>query len=142
IPLMAEVSHLSTWWIYAVGFLSSTCAICFDGAQFAAIPNLVKTADLVTANGRIQASFSAATVIGPIIGGVLISVIPIETVLYIDAFSFMLSAVSVALSRRSFNKDSGKELERSRLRDDVKEGLRYVWGHPVLRNISLMMALI
>ena len=32
--------------------------------------------------------------------------------------------------------------ERKHLLRDVSEGLRYVLGHPVLRNISLMMALI
>ena len=32
--------------------------------------------------------------------------------------------------------------ERPHILRDVQEGLRYVLGHPVLRNISLMMALI
>jgi MFS family permease len=142
IPLMAEIGELRTWWIYAVGFLSSTLTICFDGAQFAAIPSLVETDDLVTANGRIQASFSAASVVGPIIGGVLISVIPVETVLYIDAASFLISAGSISLIRRSFNMSNKEDHPATRLRDDIVEGLRYVLGHPVLRNISIMMALI
>src|SRR5215212_7658569 len=50
IPVMAEIGELRTWWVYLVGFLSSTLTICFDGAQFAAIPSLVQTDDLVTAN--------------------------------------------------------------------------------------------
>src|SRR5258707_1593479 len=47
IPLMAALSHLSVWWIYGVGFVSSTLNICFDTGQFAAIPNLVEQDDLV-----------------------------------------------------------------------------------------------
>src|SRR5215470_6205040 len=62
IPLMSFLGHLSVWWIYAVGFLHSTLTICFEAGQFAAIPNLVNQDDLVTANGRIQASYSGASI--------------------------------------------------------------------------------
>jgi len=65
IPLMALMGSLSVWWIYAVGFLHSTLTICFEAGQFAAIPSLVDQDDLVTANGRIQASYSAASIAGP-----------------------------------------------------------------------------
>jgi MFS family permease len=142
IPILAEAGKLHTWWIYVVGFLSSTLTICFDASQFAAIPSLVETDDLVTANGRIQASFSAASIVGPIIGGALISVIPIESVLYIDATSFLISSLSISLIQRSFNATREDGETRASLREDVVEGLRYVLSHPVLRNISIMMALI
>src|SRR5581483_3466439 len=41
----------------------------------------------------------------------------------------------------SFNQ-AGEETERTHILRDVVEGLRYVLGHPVLRNISAMMALV
>ena len=44
------------------GFLSSTLTIFFEAGEFAAIPSLVGMEDLVTANGRIQASYSAAAI--------------------------------------------------------------------------------
>src|SRR5439155_21679858 len=40
----------------------------------------------------------------------------------------------------SFNREPAHR-ERTTIRKDVAEGLRYVLGHPVLRNISAMMAL-
>ena len=46
------------------------------------------------------------------------------------------------LIRRSLNPPGQAERAPTRLRSDVVEGLRYVWGHPVLRAISIMMALI
>ena len=69
IPLLAAFGGLSVWWIYIVGFIQSTLTICFEAGQFAAIPNLVNQDDLVTANGRIQASYSAASVLGPLLAG-------------------------------------------------------------------------
>ncbi|GHO64661.1 hypothetical protein KSC_035530 [Ktedonobacter sp. SOSP1-52] len=68
LPFGALLGFLSVWWIYVVAFLQSTMSICFDAANFAAIPSLVSQEDLVTANGRIQAGYSTAKVIGPLWG--------------------------------------------------------------------------
>jgi len=60
IPLLAMMDNLPLWWIYALSFTSSTIGIAFQSAEFSAIPSLVSQDNLVTANGRIQASYSAA----------------------------------------------------------------------------------
>src|SRR5436305_14106109 len=143
IPLVAQFGHLNVWLIYAVTFIQSTVFIAFSAGEFAAIPSLVSTDDLVTANGRIQATFSAAQVAGPLLAGLLVSFMSIQWVMGFDSASFVLSAVSLALVRRSFNAPhEGPPKEATTIIQDVREGLRYVIGHPVLRNISLMMALI
>ncbi len=141
IPLLAALGLLSVWWIYVVGFIHSTLTICFEAGQFAAIPSLVKRDDLVTANGRIQASYSAAQVIGPLLAGLLVAVAPLSSLLLIDAFSFLVSAFSLALIRLSFNLSTTEKRPSTNIGQDVIEGLRYVLKHPVLRNISMMMAL-
>ncbi|HEV8534674.1 MAG TPA: MFS transporter [Candidatus Limnocylindria bacterium] len=140
VPIVAGLGALSIWWVLAVLFATSTLSIFFETAQFGAIPSLVDRDDLVTANGRIQASFAAATVLGPLAAGALLVLVPLETVLYIDAASFVVSALALTLIGRSFN----VPLERrvTSIRQDIVEGLRYVLSHPVLRNISLMMAMI
>ncbi len=143
IPLVAQFGDLTVWWIYGVTFIQSTIFIAFSSGEFAAIPSLVSTDDLVTANGRIQATYSAAQVAGPLLAGALISFFPLTWVMAFDAGSFAISALSLMLVRASFNtaSDTPKEAATTILHD-VREGLRYVLGHPVLRNISLMMALI
>jgi MFS family permease len=142
IPLVAQFGHLNVWWIYGVTFIQSTIFIAFSSGEFAAIPSLVSTDDLVTANGRIQATYSAAQVVGPLLAGALISFLPLTWVLAFDAGSFALSAVSLSLVRASFNVQGDEAKEATTILHDVREGLRYVFSHPVLRNISLMMALI
>jgi hypothetical protein len=133
---------LTVWWIYVVGFVHSTLTICFEAGQFAAIPRLVNQEDLVTANGRILASYSGASVAGPLLAGVLINIMPVSTMMYFDALSFVISAGSVALIRASFNQSKDGAAKATNIGQDVIEGLRYVLGHPVLRNISLMMAMV
>jgi len=142
IPLLDALGMLSIWWIYAAGFINATLTIGFDSSEFAAIPNLVAQDDLVTANGRIQASYSAASVIGPLLAGLLVALVPISELLLIDASSFLVSAFSLVLIGINFSAAPGVGRAASSIRQDIVEGLRYVLSHPVLRNISLMMALV
>jgi MFS family permease len=140
IPLMFALGVLTIWWIYIVAFIHATLTICFEAGEFAAIPSLVNKDDLVTANGRIQASYSGASIVGPLLAGVLVTLIPLSALLLIDSFSFLASSFSLALISISFNK-SEKRAPTS-IRSDVVEGLRYVFSNPILRNISIMMALV
>jgi MFS family permease len=141
IPLAAVLGILSVWWVYAVGFLASTLAIVFNSGEFAAIPSLVSQGDLVAANGRIQASYSGAQVVGPLLAGALVALFPVPAFMAFDALSFGISAFSLAVIRTSFNA-ADVQTERKHILRDVIEGLRYVLRHPVLRNISAMMALV
>src|ERR671937_39937 len=142
VPLVATYWHLNVWWIYGVTFIQSTAFIAFAAGEFAAIPSLVATDDLVTANGRIQATYSAAQVAGPLLAGLLVSFMSIQWVMALDSASFVISALSLSLIGRSFNVVSEEPKEATTILHDVREGLRYVISHPVLRNISVMMAII
>jgi MFS family permease len=142
IPLLAATDALSVGWIYVVACCSATLTIAFDAAEFAAIPSLLPSDDdLVAANGRVQASYSAAQIAGPLLAGLLITLAPVQQVLWVDAVSFLVSAATLALIGRPFNAPRDAEPRRA-IGQEVAEGLRYVLGHPVLRSISAMMALI
>jgi MFS family permease len=140
IPFLFALGLLTVWWIYIVAFIHATLTICFEAGEFAAIPSLVNQDDLVTANGRIQASYSGASIVGPLLAGVLVTLVPLSALLLFDALSFLASSFSLALISISFNK--GEKRAPTSIRSDVAEGLRYVFSNPVLRNISIMMALV
>ncbi len=142
IPLASVVGLLSVWWIYAVAFLNSALTICFDAANFAAIPGLVRQEDLVTANGRLQASYSTAKVGGPLLGGLLIIVVPLPMLLLIDAVSFLVSAGSLLLITTSFHTAPPGRQASTSLRQDIVEGLLYVLKHPILSWIVLLLLLV
>lgn len=145
LPLLALSGGLRVEAIYAVAFVQSTLGILFNCGEFAAIPSLVGRDDLVAANGRIQATNSAGQIVGPILAGVLVAVMSAADLLFFDAASFLVSAACLALIRRSFNAaepPTPPAAGLSGLLSDVKAGLLYVWSRPILRSISLMMALI
>ena len=126
--------------------MQSTLGIVFQCGEFAAIPSLVRSDDLVAANGRIMATNSAGNVVGPILAGALVAFISVSNLLFFDAFSFLVSAGALAIIQKTFDAAPRPGAEdpdqRPGIFDDVKEGLRFVWSHPVLRSISIMMALI
>lgn len=140
IPLLALLDALSVWWIYAVGFISSSLWLVFNTAEFAALPSLVRKDDLAAANGRMQAGYAAASVTGPALAGFFASFAPIPTILLFDALSFAVSAALVAAIRTPFS--ANEQAGARNFRHEVAEGLRYVWRHPLLRNVAAMMALV
>src|SRR3984893_15702575 len=141
IPILALIHHLNVLWIYAVQFAVSSLGLVFEQAEFTAIPSLVGATDLVTANGRINASYQASEVAGPTIAGAIASVVSVPALLVIDAVSYLVSAVTLATIRVGFNRSDRAARPTTRIVADIGEGLRYVISHPVLRNISLMMML-
>lgn len=141
IPLLAALGLLSIWWIYMVTFTSSTLTICFEAANFAAIPSLVNQDNLVTANGRVQASYATTRVMGPLLAGLLVAIMPLSTLLLVDALSFLISACSLVIVRTSFNADSDKKATNG-IYQDIRGGLSYMLGNPVLRWLTLLLLLI
>lgn len=146
LPALALGGLLHVYAIYAVAFVQSTLGILFTCGEFAAIPSLVATDDLVAANARIMATNNAGQILGPVLAGALVVAISPSNLLFFDAASFFLSAASLGLIRRSFNADPEATTPSGTgfagLFGDVAAGLRYVWSNPVLRSISIMMALI
>jgi hypothetical protein len=145
LPLLALSGTLRVQAIYGVAFVQSTLGILFDCGEFAAVPSLVGRDDLVAANARIMATNSAGQVLGPILAGVLVTLMSPANLLFFDAASFLVSAASLAVIRRSFNAPNPSTPPSAGISGvlaDVRAGLKYVWSHPVLRSISLMMALI
>jgi Major Facilitator Superfamily len=148
LPVLYLTGELRVEYVYAVAFVQSTLGILFDAGEFAAIPSLVGTDDLVTANGRVMASNQGGQVLGPVLAGALVATMAPADLLFVDAASFAVSALTLLSVRGSFNEVEGPGVERragalaTGLLADVREGLAFVWRHPVLRSISLMMALI
>src|SRR5262249_15825237 len=139
IPVLAFVHMLNVYWVYAVQFAASSLGLVFEQAEFTAIPSLAGREGLVSANGRINASYHASEVAGPAIAGAIVSFVTVPALLLIDSLSYLFSAGALAWIRVSFNQEDRKTRPPTRILADIGEGLRYVVSHPVLRNISLLL---
>jgi Transmembrane secretion effector len=139
IPFLFFLGALTIWHLYLIGFLSATAGIFFASAEFAALPNLVGKEDLVKANGYIQASYSAVSVIGPLVAGALVVTLPVVSLLIIDAATFVFAAITLTGISQRFNAET--PLQSTSIRADIAEGLQFIWNHPVIRALTILVAL-
>jgi MFS family permease len=140
IALLSATHLLSVWAVLAVIFAQATLNAGYVPAQLSAVPSMVGPEDIVRANGRIQASFSAALIVGPALAGALIVVMPVQALVLFDSLAYFCSVASLLLVRTSFDARGGRGAPASMWRD-VGEGVRYVFSHPVLRPLSIMTGL-
>jgi MFS family permease len=67
----------------------------FRPAVYAGLPNLVADADLARANSLLQTIENATTTAGPLVGGVLVATSGPDTAYWLNAATFVLSALLV-----------------------------------------------
>jgi MFS family permease len=117
-------------------------AASVTGATWSALVPRLAGEDHLAAAVSAQQSLTALALVGaPAVGGLLAGAFGSGVPVAVDAATFVVSAVALSLIRRPFN---GPLVARrsTTIRQDIVEGLRYVLRHPVLRNISAMMALV
>lgn len=126
--------------LYVVVFLLGSAETLFDSASFALLPALVHESDLERANGPLQATVTFnQEFVGPPLGALLFAVAAAAP-FFVDAASFALAAVIVFTIKGGSKPAREEGPVVAGLKQEVVEGLRWVWGQPLLRNIMVIAA--
>ncbi|WP_405669370.1 MFS transporter [Streptomyces sp. NBC_00055] len=120
---------------FAVGALS----VFFDVAYQASLVRLVKRDQLVQGNSALEGSRSAAQIGGPALGGGLVSLLSAPVAAASSALFFALSLLSIRRIRRRESIPERSE-RPPRVWRRIREGLRFVIGHTLLRTVGLASA--
>src|SRR2546426_11609364 len=99
------------------------------------VPRLVSDRQLMSAIGLNSAAFNGATLVGPLIGGVLIIPFGVGGLMLINAFSYL--AIVAALLVIAPQPMAAPARQRSLL-DSITEGIGYVRREPVLRWVVIL----
>jgi MFS family permease len=135
VPLAAVLDIISIPLLCAITFLAGTLAIVFDLAYTSYLPRLVGREHLVEANSKLEASASIAQVGGPGLAGVLVGLFTAPFAVLLDACSFLGSAL--LMSRITLPEPSpARQADRSKLRAEIGEGLRFLIKNPTLRALA------
>ena len=78
---------------------------------------------------------------GPLLAGLLVALVPVYSLLFFDALSYVAAALVLASVRAALSAPPAADRPATTVRRDIAEGLGYLWGQPVIRNIALMIAL-
>ena len=126
--------HLTYAHLVVVALLAGVLTVFFDVAYQSYLPVLLERGQLVDGNGKLGTTQSFAEFAGPALGGGLIGLFGAARALVVDAFSYVLSAVSLFLIRTPEPTPEPRHPDH-RVRDDIKQGLRFVVGDPILRRV-------
>jgi MFS family permease len=139
VPVAYAADGLTLWHLYAVGFLTGTLTVFFDVAYQSYLPSLVERRQLPEGNSKLEISRSGAQLAGPGFAGALVELVTAPIAILGDAISFLLSAAFLGTIRREESVE--RPVERTRLRVEIVEGLRYVFRDPYLRPSMAYVAL-
>ena len=135
IPLSVYLGGPTMVVILIVAAPMSVLRSFFLAGYTASVPALVGRPQMARANSYFEAVYSLGYIVGPAIAGLLASTIGPGATLAIDAASFALSALGLTFVRRDLR--APVDRPRQRLLTDIREGIVYVIGQPVLRAAIL-----
>jgi len=135
IALALAIGHLSIIQVYLVSMIEGTLFVFFNLAEVACLPRVVPAQQLPTATAQNQITSSVSFLLGPPLGGVLYGVSRLLPFLA-DALSYTASILSLLFIRTPFQE---QRIGKSRnLWMDIKEGLVWLWHHPLIRFIAFL----
>jgi MFS family permease len=137
LAVVADLASLPM--LYAVALLLGCAETLFDTSAQSLLPAIVARQDLTTANSRLFAvELVANTFVGPPLGG-LLAAAGLAVAMGAPALAYLAGAGCLALIAGSFRAAGAGPAGSTRLRDEVVEGLRFVFRHPVLRPLAVML---
>jgi predicted MFS family arabinose efflux permease len=131
IPMAALAGLLTLGQLLLIAFAVQAIVVVTSVANQAILPSLVPRETLVLANARLQGTISAAAMIGPALGGLLVQVLRAPLAMAADAASFLVAAGLVASTRPIEPAPSATHA----VRREIVAGLRLVLRDPRLRGI-------
>jgi MFS family permease len=137
IPLAYALDALTLAHLFVVAFATGALSVFFDVSYLAYLPSLVERRDLGAGNAKLEATRSAAQVVGPGAAGGLVGAIGAPIAILVDAVSYIVSAFFVWRIRRPDRRDVNVA-PRQKLWPELREGLAYVLGHRYLRPLTFV----
>jgi MFS family permease len=121
--------------------LLGTAEVLRDNSAQTILPNIVAPEHLERANGRMWSAEGVAnTFVGPPLGAFLIAV-AFALPFVLDAASFFVAAALVALIPGTFRAARPEGSEPQHWRVEMREGVRWLWGHELLRPMAIVLGL-
>ena len=125
-----------------VALVVGSLSVFFSVAYTSYVATLLEADRLVAGNQRLELSDSAAQVVGPTIGGMILAVFGGAAATALDGVSYLVSAVAVAAARPDTPTEPVRPAVRIGLVDGIGEGLRRVAGDRILRDLAGSTAMI
>jgi MFS family permease len=138
--IFAMTGMVTIWIILVLSFLLGCVNALNVPALQAFLSEIVEREHLPSAIAMNSAIYNVSRVIGPAIAGFLISATGTGTAFLVNGVSFFAVILSL-LSMKNLTKKPVVIITQNPLQA-IKEGLRYSWGHPLIRTSIFFIAVI
>lgn len=139
IPLLRAAGRLSPPVLYTLVFALAVASQVFRPALRASLPNVVRGNDLMSANSLLEVTRQLGGIVGPGLAGLLIATVGLDTLFYLDAASYGLSALFIAGAaipqRRTETTGTAAGIHLWR---DIVDGVRYLIGARTVFVLALL----
>jgi len=125
---------LSVIWLYVIVMLTSAIGQFFDPAHESVLPEVASEEELAAANSLMAISSFGSTSIGFAASGLIASAADISWAFYLDAISFLFSALCIFLIRIKPVQVEG-ETNAAMVMKNLKVGVRQLFDTPILRSL-------
>jgi MFS family permease len=137
IPVAFSFGLLTIEQLYVVGLVVGIFNVFFGISYQSYLPALIDRADLVEGNSKLEVSRSTAQLAGPAIAGFAIQAIGAARAIYLDAASYLVSAVSLWLIKKPEPQPSPATASgRTGFWHEMWEGIQVVIHNPTLWKIA------
>ncbi|CAN5916243.1 MFS transporter [soil metagenome] len=128
---------LSMAHVIVVGAIVGAASALFQITDTAYLPSLIGKDQLAEGNAKIESTEAVAEITGPATAGLLIATIGAPLSVVIDAISYLWSAVWLGKIEARSGPAAPKTPARRIRGEDLRVGLRVVFGHPYVRWIVI-----
>jgi MFS family permease len=134
--LLVHSSH-DVWIVYLVMVLYGVSGALISSGQSAFMTVLLPSELLGDANGFLSTVREGLRLIAPLVGAGLFVLVGMGVVASIDAATFVIAAIAVALVR---TEEPTPVREDTKFLREASEGFRHVFRTPILRRTSIALA--
>ncbi|GAB3578059.1 MFS transporter [Leifsonia lichenia] len=135
IPVLFLAGALSIPLLLVVVAVVGLLSLIGDAAAQSLVPRIVPRSALVAAHARTDQSDAVAQTAGPMVAGAIVSLVGAAFALVVDAASYLFSAV--AIWRVTIDEAREPAGQRSTVRKEIVEGLRWVYRHRTLAPMAI-----
>lgn len=133
---LLTLDRVSITVVLIVVFLFGVAETFADTTSGTLLPMLVAKSDLGVANSRLLAGFTLNELAGPPLGAALFA---LGAVWAFAAQGLLVLAGALIVARVVLPPHGTVPAERSHLRRDIAEGVRWLWGHGPLRTLAIVI---
>ncbi|MGW6743219.1 MFS transporter [Streptomyces sp. NPDC055025] len=141
VPVAWWLDSLTLGHLYLVVLLNGCATVFSDVGAQSVLPQLVGREGLVQANADINTLIAAGNVAGRSAGGGLVTLLTAPVAVLFTAVSYLGSALRLTGIRRTPAPPPPGPGQATRLRAQIAEGVRHVFGNSELRALALTAAL-